>query len=624
MPGPIAHHFTARWVAENLITRRSIPADTLSGFSPFLHFGSQGPDFLFFNTRDWPIGSEASDTIKFVIDIYGTLNEIKETIRDFLPLEEIDRLIEAGREESTVVRQIVDLMRATDAVRSVGEATILTAVQGFLAKNFGSLLFNEVIGHPEQRVSDRYQVKGNWWWFDTLHYKRTGQYTQTLLRNARASGRTDEIAYALGYLTHFAADTVGHPYINILSGGPYRTHSQRHKVIENYHDTFLYRRYVPGGELPQSNLYDQYVLSGSKANPDLPPNIADLIIRTMREVYPDAPRPRYGQVPDASDLQAAYHLWYEWFKMATTVLDGLRPPEPYRLTDELADAWRRFEREMSETLDSLSRPFRGGFSITAIFEFLAALVLGLFEVVKDFLDFLLGSALAIGLSPLRAGLSVIYEGLYNMFMTFYEMVALAGLAFPFNNMTNRRTIRHFFNPNRPEFPDANFNFASSYAPLMYPLKTFNPSFWDTESHLVYPFPAGDFIENNRANIGPEEYMVNNPVFYLENAGMTVPATYAFLRDLPGSRLNELLAQRFTLNNTLGSARQFSLFLFGEFNAGRNIPNFNLDGDKGYGFKSWRLRASTREMPGREDDFPRINQIQENPDNHALDSLLNIL
>src|SRR5690606_12007430 len=110
----------------------------------------------------------------------------------------------------------------------------------------------------------------------------------------------------LGYLTHFATDIVGHPYINILSGGPYRTHSQRHKVIENYHDTFLYRHYLPGGELAKSKLYKDYLLSGTESRPQLPSSIVDLLIRTMSEVYPDRPSPRYGTLPKEDHLQAAY------------------------------------------------------------------------------------------------------------------------------------------------------------------------------------------------------------------------------------------------------------------------------------------------------------------------------
>jgi Zinc dependent phospholipase C len=267
MPGPVAHHFIADSVARQLIRDRAIPP-AVDG-SPFLYFGAQGPDFLFLNTKDWPIIGGASRGIQFMLDVYGTLNQIKTQIK-----EAIDPVIEAARHESTTARQLIDLVRANQGVFALIEANVREGITAFVAENFGAFLFTEVIGHPEQKTNARYQDKTKWWWFDTLHYKRTGRYAQALMRNARSRGNINELAYALGYLTHYSADTVGHPYINILSGGPYRTHSQRHKVIENYHDTLVYNRFVPGGELAQSHLYNRYLLGGTLAFPRMPEHLS--------------------------------------------------------------------------------------------------------------------------------------------------------------------------------------------------------------------------------------------------------------------------------------------------------------------------------------------------------------
>ena len=46
------------------------------------------------------------------------------------------------------------------------------------------------------------------------------------------------MAYCPYTLIDVAADTVGHPYVNAISGGPYRSHAQRHKGSENYQDVF--------------------------------------------------------------------------------------------------------------------------------------------------------------------------------------------------------------------------------------------------------------------------------------------------------------------------------------------------------------------------------------------------
>ena len=47
-------------------------------------------------------------------------------------------------------------------------------------------------------------------------------------------------AYALGYLTHLATDVTGHAVVNAISGGPFRTHWQRHHLVENHIDAYWY------------------------------------------------------------------------------------------------------------------------------------------------------------------------------------------------------------------------------------------------------------------------------------------------------------------------------------------------------------------------------------------------
>src|SRR5215471_18823951 len=47
-------------------------------------------------------------------------------------------------------------------------------------------------------------------------------------------------AYALGWMTHLATDVTGHPFVNEKSGGPYRTHWQRHHLVENHMDALVY------------------------------------------------------------------------------------------------------------------------------------------------------------------------------------------------------------------------------------------------------------------------------------------------------------------------------------------------------------------------------------------------
>jgi hypothetical protein len=47
-------------------------------------------------------------------------------------------------------------------------------------------------------------------------------------------------AYSLGYMTHLATDTTAHSFVNSICGSPFRTHWQRHHLVENHIDTLWY------------------------------------------------------------------------------------------------------------------------------------------------------------------------------------------------------------------------------------------------------------------------------------------------------------------------------------------------------------------------------------------------
>ena len=56
-----------------------------------------------------------------------------------------------------------------------------------------------------------YYPHGDKYFSDLVHYVRSGDFVASLLRNART---LDEYAFALGALSHYAADSMGHPAIN--------------------------------------------------------------------------------------------------------------------------------------------------------------------------------------------------------------------------------------------------------------------------------------------------------------------------------------------------------------------------------------------------------------------------
>ncbi len=68
---------------------------------------------------------------------------------------------------------------------------------------------------------------------DLLHYVRSGEFVDALLRDASTP---DELAFALGALSHYYGDTVGHITVNLVTGEEYPSLSHRFGRIVTYGD----------------------------------------------------------------------------------------------------------------------------------------------------------------------------------------------------------------------------------------------------------------------------------------------------------------------------------------------------------------------------------------------------
>ena len=67
---------------------------------------------------------------------------------------------------------------------------------------------------------------------DLLHYVRTGDFIRALFRDAK---NANDVAFAIGALSHYLGDTIGHPdAINLAVGAQFPDHAQRYGPNVNY------------------------------------------------------------------------------------------------------------------------------------------------------------------------------------------------------------------------------------------------------------------------------------------------------------------------------------------------------------------------------------------------------
>jgi hypothetical protein len=606
MPGPALHHMVADRLKSrihlgtglgsalepaNYAALDGLLADTKN--VPYLFLGSQGPDFLFFNAKD--VDPTIGKLVEFYYDVYDFIERFKRTLLDAVPQPVLDALAgfdEAANEvinDSALLSELKQTFEDLNRLLTGFVATLTEMVKKFISE------FNvfDLVSHPYRDGAS----EGDWWWFDAMHYRKTGKFATEMLEATRDMSSPLHL-YALGYLTHFAADTVGHPYVNINSGGPYRSHSQRHKTGENFQDVFNFLD-VKGQDWNYSKLHAFYNFNFdgtvSDTEPDsftnLPDELAQLIADALNRVYQEDADPDadYASTITAEDVNDTYRTWYSWFKSATDT-GTLPPPVTYSFTAELREVWEKTLDNLDDAGDLIESAVDSAseFGILSIFLVLAALVVAAVMAAAALADGIAGAIATVGTATIRYTACLIYEQLYNAFQNFRLGVSLNGLAFPMREHLGEPRFQQFITP---AVPDSTGVTAEMIAPFL-PTLRWIPSFlgdplgviFSRERHLVYPLTAG---ERTSVQAAPPSYYSRLPTHY---AFGDIPLTASLLdslTDLPtGTERSEEALNQILGKGTLGNALDLSGALYDRWFQGQPLPDFNLDADRGYGYLCW--------------------------------------
>jgi hypothetical protein len=586
---------------------------------PYLFMGCHGPDPFFFDTKD--LNPTLGKFVETYNDLADFLRDFEKTLLQAVPQPVLDALAafeEAANEvieDSALLSEIKQTFENLNQVLTAFLATLTEALKKFVSD------FNlfDVISHP-YRDGVR---EGDWWWFDAMHYRKTGKFAAAMLEATRDASHPHHL-YALGYLTHVAADTVGHAYVNLYCGGPYRSQSQRHKTGENFQDVFNLLA-VTGQDFNFSKLHHLYNFNFDggpepEENPRLPAEFAEFLAGIMNAVYQEDADPDadYAKTITASDVDDTYRLWYRFMK-GFTETGTLPPPTPYSFTAELREVWDKTTDNLDEVGDFLedAADFASDFGILSIFIMLAALVAAAAMAAAAIADGVAGAIATLGTATIRYAACLIYEQLYDAFQNFRLGVALNGLGFPMREHLADPRLRQFITP---AVPDPTGVVAANVAPFE-PLLRFRAdllsdplaAIFNQERHLIYPLTDG---EKRAVRPAPGSYFATTPTHY---AFGRIPLDKELLDDLTGLQgggadQDALLA---TLGDrTLGNALDLSAALYERWFRGERLPDFNLDSDRGYGFLCW---AQPGEAPNAPDPL-RVNADAADPTEVRLDVL----
>jgi Zinc dependent phospholipase C len=556
--------------------------------------GAIGPD-LFFFAPDY-------DPMKLIIRFYRNLEKVLAVFnRVMAPIRTINEKVIEPTEQfvkslgGDTVKLIEYSLKEVRELAALFKSTLQTAI--FTGVITGVDTITD-IGFPKASTMfyDKFFTPGvqkneaisQWYWFDVLHYRQTGEFAQNLVANAKtASAR----AYAYGYLSHIATDVVGHPFVNQVVGAPYRLNVQRHVTVENFIDCWKFNKDF--GESVSATLLTRLGLTKS-----IPDELAMLMHTAFKKTYTN-PRNRPRRVNLDKRGEEGFltvqeiHDTYDIFFQIMKIMQGMsvaRPTEPFSGAAEILDkalsdllgpfpmppsapskscGWKDIFGFTKKSKECYSNFFK---NIGTYLKYLGTVLTYLFQQVLDLCDLLLTLFLMLPVAALLAILYGIQLMIYEAYRTMHSALALVGFVYP--EPDDLRT----------------FNGLSLTTPVLTcdTMRNYPRARDLEESHLICPTGAIE-SETTVGEMLPASQEVT-PDMFIKEREFTIKnvAEYAVCTSPAQTRRLERRGLH------LGNATSFTELLV-NIAAHPNMPdaykqlaytNWNLDSDRGHGYKVW--------------------------------------
>lgn len=591
MPGPIVHLIVQQQLSAHLRELGGIRGKELADFldadpcSPYAAFGSMGPDFLFFSLKEY--GTPLDEIVNFIFGVYDALEPLISFYEDNI---------------EPVVNDIEDAIAAVDDAlfqglfQQIGDTAALLGTTALTAA--AKVLTDNVdLFYPFYPKIQQGNPEDEWYWIDFLHYRRTGQFASHMWQLAQ--GDDDLMRYVLGYASHIGTDVAGHPFVNAVVGGPFRTHWHRHKLVENWIDAFARNHYQDRGvkrkclNLTSDDTYVPDSISGSYLfrltefpQNKMPDKLAELLNKAHRDIYDDVTHPGFF---DPVDFDTAYRLWQMWFERSTSIGDGQKPtpvpPPGAAVANLINDYVSGFP-----SFPGGGGGGGGGFSVFNIFAAIAAFVKWLIDVVAYTVEWIVTHAIDIVTLPITEALALVKWLLYQIQKGIWEI---------YDNLRFALVLGGYFFPEQRDLSKSPWGLALTNTAFVSLTGGTNASFFDfprkqethgiggpMEHHLLY---QATLQEQDHAEPAPLPFHGQFPHAFITQGHPYDP----FIEHLydcigpygQGNEFTHTVDANSWFTPQLGSAANFCARLISE--RLEKIPNFNLDGDRGYGWKTWR-------------------------------------
>jgi hypothetical protein len=619
--------------------------------------GAVGPDILY-AMMDYDSGLQ--DFTNFLIKIGGTFECMSELS------EQINRYVTGI--ENIITLDVVDSIQKTSSLISA------TIKEGFLAILVDAG-FNFFPVFESRRQQD--QKRENWFWADYLHYVRSGEFTKYLIENSRNDERLH--AYALGYLTHYVTDVVGHPYVNQVVQAPWRLYWQRHHLVENFIDAYVWDRwhtsqpepappsteeqpldlvnFVPnptgaGAPMTFARLNDLINIGsidiGDPADTlikDVCQTIEDGLMdvglavdagtdevndpelikwanffrKCMIETYSKIRHPhnfttgRTDGFANAEDIISAYSLFRIVMRISTE--DEITEPQPPDIVGDISEAVQQLLNDIQNDLGGIPPPpipsTSGSFSWDSLWDaikdfaqWIADVAEHVIDTIVDTIKDLINLGGTIVSDSIKYALYLLNKLIFALYRSFRDVLVYAGYTLPFTDQlsvniagpfgtrslwTSMGNLREGRYPIE-EIPEERKEALSSYAPFVPPIVQNNRT---EEPFVSFTAPyepsvaGGGFLPSFTVPASPDNF-IDAPVgpdnMFL--MGSLQPPVVTSNNPPQNSPINTFSSNRKDFGGAIANCIHGIHLAEKGFTRKEDLPNYNLDGDRGYAWVCW--------------------------------------
>jgi hypothetical protein len=594
------HILMADLAADALLEPADGPARAvITNNKKLYHLGAAGPDLALL-APDY--GDPAVDLIRQLADLHDQFIEpvVKLHEKYIAPvtkvIDGITGAVATALDDATC-GLIGDFQSELDEVSQRISAILQAGLGGIVVSHIN--IFDKMTP-PIQKG----ETIDTWFWFDTLHNRRTGDFLAEMWSRAQTDPQK---AYVLGYASHHAGDLIGHQFVNTVVGSPARARLQRHHFAENMIDTHVFdvvkdvevsdsRMHL---ELPHGDDVEQEPslrVLVDRLN-DVPPDMVEifqLLSESMEATFKDVPHPERlnSEYLTVENLNVAF--WFLLTAMRASTAAYIPPPAP--LSDEALDAAMDAIEDFLQTATNPPIPSIPVPDMCAAFwsddcDFSLQAIQDWADAVADALEYLLEVlawagkfirdlwlAMACTVTApikagLQAGLHIVHSALHEALERVREVMVQAAAIYPTRAWVHANPLaQSFLTVSRHQIVEA--------LERVYPHRAAESnagfqSYPTTPTEKPETWPSS-FVDGTKV----EQIVSDFPV--------SLSHVQSFAQAPTPEDSNTLAADLY--ETPLGSVVPYTNMLQRQLwsGAGGDIPDFSLDADRGWAHLNWLI------------------------------------